>query len=257
MRLRHLACLLSLALVPLFVAGPLDAAPDDPRIHHDLEVRIDPAKNHIEVGLTMTFPDGLKALPRAKDGGLEFELHGDLEVVTKVQDGSHFRVEPVPAKPGAPKTMPPRKRYRLVPHDGNAAKEVVARILYSGRINHSVTQVSEEYARSFSQTPGTIEEKGVFLGGSSWWVPRFGSELVTFRMHVTLPEGWSAVSQGVRPKDAKPKIYKIRPRKIYPSLSHTCPRPPPPPCHVSTRKLFFPVRLPSKQSKGDPRKKQG
>ena len=204
MRLRHLVCLFSLVLLPLIAHRPAEAAPDDPRIHHDLEVRIDPAKNHIEVGLTMTFPDGLKALPRAKDGGLEFELHGDLEVVTKVQDGSHFRVEPVPAKPGAPKTMPPRKRYRLVPHDGNAAKEVVARILYSGRINHSVTQVSEEYARSFSQTPGTIEEKGVFLGGSSWWVPRFGSELVTFRMHVTLPDGWSAVSQGVRPKDAKP-----------------------------------------------------
>jgi len=194
---------LALAAALFLLGGHVaDAAPADPRVHHDLAAQIDPAAHRIEVTDTITFPDGLKSLPRRKDGGLVLQLHAALEVT--VLDGSSFDIRALPAD--AKPTMPPRRSYALVPRDGGDVAKPVVKLRYAGVIDHSVKQVSAEYARSFSQTPGTIEDKGVFLGGSSWWVPRFGDELVTFRLAVTLPEGWAAVSQGVRPaaKDGTP-----------------------------------------------------
>ena len=199
MRRRHLAYAFALVAV-LFAAGQAaDAAPDDPRVHHDMVVKLDPEKSAIEVTDTLTFPDGLKALPRSKDGGLTLMLHAGLELA--LLEGSTFELVALPADEELAKRFPPRRAYRLEPK-ADAGDKPVAKLHYAGTINHKVTQVSEEYARSFSQTPGTIEGAGVFLGGSSWWVPTFGNELMTFRLQVTLPEGWSAVSQGMQPKDA-------------------------------------------------------
>jgi hypothetical protein len=78
---------------------------------------------------------------------------------------------------------------------------------YAGEIFHTVEEYGEEYARSFSSSPGIISPEGVFLSGSSFWYPHFVDELVTFRMDVELPPGWSSVSQGSRTKhdtDEKP-----------------------------------------------------
>ncbi len=71
---------------------------------------------------------------------------------------------------------------------------------YAGEIFHPVEEYGEEYARSFSVSPGIISRKGVFLSGSSFWYPNFVNELVTFNMDVKLPAGWSSVSQGTRKK---------------------------------------------------------
>ncbi|MHC4183370.1 MAG: M20/M25/M40 family metallo-hydrolase [Planctomycetota bacterium] len=69
---------------------------------------------------------------------------------------------------------------------------------YQGKIFHPVEEYGEEYARSFSVSPGIVSPEGVFLSASSFWYPHFVDELVTFRMDVELPAGWSSVSQGAR-----------------------------------------------------------
>ncbi|MCP4327199.1 MAG: M1 family metallopeptidase, partial [Alphaproteobacteria bacterium] len=71
---------------------------------------------------------------------------------------------------------------------------------YGGEVFHPVTEYGEEYARSFSVSPGIISSEGIYLSGSSFWYPYFVDELVTFRMDVTLPSGWASVSQGARRK---------------------------------------------------------
>ncbi len=71
-------------------------------------------------------------------------------------------------------------------------------LTYAGEIFHPVEEYGEEYARSFSVSPGIVSPQGVFLSGSSFWYPHFVDELVTFRMDVELQTGWSSVSQGVR-----------------------------------------------------------
>ncbi len=59
-------------------------------------------------------------------------------------------------------------------------------------------QQSKEYARGFSETPGIISDQGVYLSGSSYWLPKFDEELVTFTMNVYTPPEWDVVSQGTR-----------------------------------------------------------
>ena len=68
-------------------------------------------------------------------------------------------------------------------------------------IHHPIEAQGEDYARGFAETTGTIQSEGVFLSGASDWYPRSGDALVTFDLTVTLPAGWSAISQGKRSKN--------------------------------------------------------
>lgn len=67
---------------------------------------------------------------------------------------------------------------------------------YKGKIESPVKQSKENYARGFSESPGIIWEKGVYLAGSTYWVPYFGDELVSFNLTTTLPDSWKTVSVG-------------------------------------------------------------
>jgi len=72
-------------------------------------------------------------------------------------------------------------------------------IRYGGVIHHELQTQGEEYQRSFSETPGIIDTQGVFLAGTSFWVPTFGDGLVTFSLEVSgLTPPWDVVSQGRR-----------------------------------------------------------
>ena len=69
---------------------------------------------------------------------------------------------------------------------------------YEGLVSSSFSQSEEDYARGFSETPGIIGDSGVYLAGSTHWIPVFNDNPVTFQLNVSLPEGWRSVSQGER-----------------------------------------------------------
>jgi len=69
---------------------------------------------------------------------------------------------------------------------------------YEGLIDHPIKEEGQAYARGFSQTPGIIEERGIYLAGSSYWVPQVQDTLVSYRLESNLPSGWKSVSQGTR-----------------------------------------------------------
>ena len=69
---------------------------------------------------------------------------------------------------------------------------------FEGKIHHPIKQLGEEYARGFSTSPGIISEEGIYLGGSTYWIPWFNDKLITFRMTVSVPVSWDIVSQGKR-----------------------------------------------------------
>ncbi|MCD6345812.1 MAG: hypothetical protein J7L96_00185 [Bacteroidales bacterium] len=72
-------------------------------------------------------------------------------------------------------------------------------IQYKGIIKHEIVEGAAEYARGFSETSGIIFEKGVYLAGSSYWVPKFEiSDMSTFDLTVTIDKDWLVVSQGER-----------------------------------------------------------
>ena len=194
-----------LALVPLLVAlFPVAAARAAeevrPRVHHDLEVALRPDANAIDATDRMTFPLGLDGLARTPRGGLKVLLHASLALVS---DDPAFTVEPLPEeKPtggeeGAPDDLKLRA-WELRPAKGEWAKDAAPRLRLSGKISHPPVAEAEDYGRNFSRTPGTIGPEGAVLTRSTWWVPYVGEDLLSFRLAVTLPAGWDAVSQGRR-----------------------------------------------------------
>jgi len=182
---------LTLAFAALVLSSPVVLPAQEP-IHHELTVAIHPAEHRIEVTDTLTVPS---AGPGNGTPAIEFRLHGDLEV--RCADPA-FVLEAVgeTERPRNPLGVPTR-RYRLSATGAgeNAAPKV--RLHYSGFIHHPLVRGMES-ARSFSRSPGLIDEKGVVLSESAHWFPSDGRRLLTFRMTVELPAGWDAVSQGKR-----------------------------------------------------------
>lgn len=72
-------------------------------------------------------------------------------------------------------------------------------IHYNGIIKHEIVEGAAEYARGFSETSGIVFEKGVYMAGSTYWVPSFEvSEMSTFELTAKIDKDWNVVTQGER-----------------------------------------------------------
>ena len=69
---------------------------------------------------------------------------------------------------------------------------------YEGEINSPFSESEENYQRGFAESPGIISETGIYLAGSTYWVPTVDEKLATYQLNTTLPDGWKTVSQGER-----------------------------------------------------------
>jgi GNAT superfamily N-acetyltransferase len=170
-------------------------------LHHTLNVVLDPEQHRIEVIDEIRLGSAIQA---DTGGGYRLLLHGGLapEVVTE-----GWRLERVEGPPTADffglnattETLVdavPLQGWRLVPPEAQAG---AVTLRYGGEIHHELATSGEEYQRSFSETPGIIDTRGVFLSGTTFWVPAFGDELVSFSLEVSgLTTAWDVVSQGRR-----------------------------------------------------------
>ena len=195
------AALLLIAAIPLGGSSvavssvPESSVPDGARglseeqVHHRIVVRLSPGVHAIEVEDMID----LQGQPPV------FALHAGLDPAVVTPGWSIAQVEPTAEElesvPNAGAV--PLEWWELTPLP--EARRSMARLRYRGQIHHPIVTAGEEYQRSFSETPGTIAEEGVYLAGSSFWVPTFGDRLVTFDMDVVdLSPGWHAVSSGER-----------------------------------------------------------
>ena len=71
-------------------------------------------------------------------------------------------------------------------------------IKYEGNIASPIEESEENYQRGFSESHGIIDDLGIYLAGSTYWVPTIESALMTFKLTTTLPSGWKVVTQGKR-----------------------------------------------------------
>lgn len=71
-------------------------------------------------------------------------------------------------------------------------------VRYEGKISFSFAQSEEDYARGFSESPGIISDSGIYLAGSTHWIPSFNEQPVNYSLTTCLPSGWKSVSQGER-----------------------------------------------------------
>lgn len=163
-------------------------------LHHSLSVELDPLAQRIRVEDRITLPTGA-AVP------VEFQLNENLTLTRSslpVQVQGAGTVQPAVGLNVAGVSIAPTQRY-VLSATPTAGETLV--INYEGRIHQQAVQNSVEYARSFAETTGIISEDGVYLNGTSFWIPTFGDQLMTFDMEVSFAEGvsgWRSVSQGER-----------------------------------------------------------
>jgi Peptidase family M28/Peptidase family M1 domain/PDZ domain len=179
----------------------------NPLVHHDLAVALDPSGHRLKVRDRIRIPGALVTAP------LTISLNADLNVQA-VSGG--FTLVPVRARvPGADSGIDrddhdlasrvPVNVYRV--EGATPGQDLSGQIDYEGVINFAVQDSGGEYARSFSQSPGLIEAKGVYLAGSTHWVPQVGGDaLMTYTLQVAMPEGWKSVSQGERSAGDSPGL---------------------------------------------------
>jgi len=185
------AVLISLLVVVAAATSPVVLAQPAPVVHHDIAVTLDPPNHRLKVRDRIRIPAAVAAT---------ISLNADLSV--QAAPGGPRLVTTRSRVPGADTGMDrdapgvPVNIYRV--EGANPDQELMLDLQYEGAINFSVRQSGGEYARSFSQSPGLIEARGVYLAGSTYWVPRVGDALVTYTLTVELPAGWRSVSQGDR-----------------------------------------------------------
>ncbi|MGK5082445.1 M20/M25/M40 family metallo-hydrolase [Bdellovibrionota bacterium FG-1] len=153
------------------------------RVHHQIQVQLDPAAHHLEVDDQITLP-----AEWTNGDALRFTLHDGLNPKT-----SDSTIQ-LTAEDRVGDQDPLARYYHLTLPRGTQSFT----LHYSGEIYHPLSTPGEEYDRGFQDTPGLIAAEGVFLSSATSWYPRFDSELVTFSIQTNLPVEWKAVSQGNR-----------------------------------------------------------
>ncbi len=182
------ACLLLCVLLGSGLAASSRAsapAPPGAAVHHALTVRLDPITHGLSVSDTITWPGEAPAAQPT------FVLNGRLRITRAEPAVEEIPLGNVDALFGAgTAARTPLRRYRFT------APASSATLAFDGVMDFALSDPKEEYTRGFRETIGFIGAEGVYLAGSSFWHPRFGTELVTFTLDAAVPDGWHLISQG-------------------------------------------------------------
>ncbi len=149
-------------------------------VHHDIEVVLKPLDGSIEAEDRITLPENF---PRE----FTFLLHKGLGPQAATE-GVRIREEKETSGYHGARSY----RVSLPPH----TKEFVVR--YRGVVDNPAGREGKEASGASGGADGTISEKGVFLSEGSFWYPVTDRDFITFSVRVSLPPGWSSVSQGKR-----------------------------------------------------------
>ena len=178
------------------VAGPTAAAERPPVVHHDLAVTLDPANHRLKVHDRIRIPGALVTAP------FTIALNADLDV--RAASGGLSLAPTSSRVQGSDSGLDrgdstPRVRVNVYRVEGAVpGQELTGELDYEGLINYTAQGSGGEYARAFSESPGLIESKGVYLAGSTHWVPEVGNALITYTLAIELPAGLKSVSEGER-----------------------------------------------------------
>ncbi len=192
--MRHRAFTSFALPIVLCTAALASAAEERERIHHDVTVRLDPAGHGISVRDRIHLPAAMRSTP------IRLQFHSDLELTNEEPAWQIREIKATGsgADVGEHASGVSVRTYEATPKDGTDPGDTPIYVSLIGTIHHPLVTEGAEYARSFSRSPGIISDEGVVLSGASYWLPRVGDELFTYRLTLDLPKGWDAVSQGTR-----------------------------------------------------------
>ena len=185
------ALLLLLAVALAFACGPARAGVP----HYDLTVELEPAGRVLRVTGSITIPAGDTAVLELDD---RFYLH-EFEV-----DGG-TAVE-VGARPGG------RKRWSV---DASAGRSTEIRLRYAGRLNPLDTTLDHREVLGIAAAVSGAD--GAYLAAGSAWYPEPQGDGLTYRLAVTVPDGFRAVAPGrlvqeAGTRDGRVSVFESRVR---------------------------------------------
>jgi len=162
----------------LLISSTLWASASVPLVKHDLKVVIRPARNSIQVRDEIRLP--------APVASVVFLLHAGLNPKLET---TRAKLRALDRHTGSV----PAQAYQVTFGEPRAAFA----LSYAGKIQHPLAAYGgDQSGREAAGTPGLIADEGVFLSASTLWYPYIDGRLVRFSLHISLPDGWSAVSQG-------------------------------------------------------------
>ncbi|MCS6947028.1 MAG: hypothetical protein NZM12_05370, partial [Steroidobacteraceae bacterium] len=181
------------AIVTLLLA----AAHAAPLPHYRIEAALEPATRSLEVSAEVELPES------ASGSVVDFLLAAPLQILhaspaaqrrTDVAMRGFVGINGSSADPTARGALAARRatayRVRLAPGERRFS------LRYRGRIDFPFEIPAQEYARGFQETAGLIDERGVYLAGSTLWYPYLGDTLFTFELAARAPPDWQLISPG-------------------------------------------------------------
>ena len=156
-KLLFLLCICFLYILPTTIHA-------EQTIHHKIIVTIAPTQHRLQIEDTITFP---KNVLEETAGQIDFLLHTSLHATATTKAVTL-------SKKTGPQNPAPKNIYTLTIPPGKQS----VHLKYEGEIYHPLSREGEEYARSFTETPGLISNEGIYLAGSTAWYPRFDNYLM-------------------------------------------------------------------------------
>ncbi|MBK8944712.1 MAG: M20/M25/M40 family metallo-hydrolase [Ignavibacteriae bacterium] len=171
------------------------------KIHHKLYVKINPTNSHIEVIDEILIKKDLlnREIIFSLNNNLNLKYEGN-EINISLLEKS-VSTEDIGMDRDDIEEKFDLKINKYIISDFDKSKDLNFAIKYSGKIESPIKQSEENYQRGFSESPGIISDLGIYLAGSTYWIPTIKDELLSFELTTELPKDWKTVSQGNRIED--------------------------------------------------------
>jgi hypothetical protein len=169
-------------------------------IHHEINANVNPSASTVEVTDEITIPEAM--LKQEMKFSLNSVLIMSVEGISVQKLSDDLKAGDVGMDREETESSNDLflNEYKIIIPE-NHSGDFIFQVSYSGKIESPIEQSEENYARGFSESPGIIADIGVYLAGSTYWIPHFDDNLITFNLTAVTPEGWKTVSQGTRTKN--------------------------------------------------------
>ena len=159
-------------LTPLWAINKTD-------IEHSISVSFDIPSSSLSVSDTLAFASTME----------DYTFYLNKNLVITSQDASIRLIK-------STDSLSSINTYTLTPTNNSYI------LTYSGVIKDGEESLLHPRHGQSANTTGIIFEKGIYLAGSSYWVPRFKTcDLMTFTLEATVDSTWDVVAQGQRLAD--------------------------------------------------------
>jgi len=188
------------SLIQVWFSCSVAFAINQPRIHHEIKVVLDIDRQVIDVEDSIHLPDSLL---NKKETFLYFSLNEGLKPIS-LTHGVLIKQDLFKKFSETHEQGVSLRHYSVyLPQGlGNFV------IKYQGQMYQLTPGKRGKDIPGGYKTPRLISPEGIYLDGSSYWVPSFGEMFMTFSLETKILEKWDVVSQGKRTQHKTEKGWK-------------------------------------------------